>query len=443
MAADSTWAAVDLAAVLANEDGLESPPSVLTRIDGECLLYAGKIHWFAGEPEAAKGWLALMAASERIAAGEHVIWVDFEDEASTLVSRLGILGHTPEEIVERFHYLRPDEPLTDAGRDEVEQILEDFQPSLGVIDGMTDALAIEGIDLRDNTEVATWMRGLPMMFRDRGMPVVITDHVIKDSESRGRWSIGAQHKLAKTDVQYHLKVEDPLGRDLVGRVLIRVEKDRPGHLRSMASGKTVAELIADARVEGEMRLSLQPVDSEKSADEWRPTRTMEKVSRAAEAEPGLSLRKLRADVGGKATYVDRAIAVLVREEFMEVRPRGQTQCHYAIRAYREAEDPNRVPNRVPTVSPDPLGEHSGDRVPVSPPIGDTGHGPGDTVSQNRGTHPPSDTPSFIAGVEEADTPEESGENDHHRLTEEEYVARSGAKSANATKPDMFGGEPPT
>ena len=81
--ARTSWVPVDLAAVLANEDGLESPPSVLARIDGGCLLYAGKIHWFAGEPEAAKGWLALMAASELIKAGKHVLWVDFEDEAST------------------------------------------------------------------------------------------------------------------------------------------------------------------------------------------------------------------------------------------------------------------------------------------------------------------------------------------------------------------------
>ena len=291
-----------------------------------------------------------------------------------------------------------------------------------MIDGMTDALAIEGIDLRDNTEVANWMRGLPMKLRDRGMAVVITDHVIKDSEARGRWSIGAQHKLAKTDVQYHLKVEEPLGRGLTGRVLIRVEKDRPGHLRSMATGKTVAELLADASVEGEMRLSLQPVASE-DAGTFRPTGYMEKVSRAAEADPGLSLRKMRAAVGGKGTYVDQAIEVLVREDWMEVRPQGQAQCHYVVRAYREAEDSNRVPNRVPTVSPEPPGDHSGDRVPVSPPIGDTGHGHGGTVSRNQGTHPGSDTPSFGAGVEEPDTPGQSSRDGFHRLTEEEYAER--------------------
>jgi hypothetical protein len=399
----SSWAPVDLAAVLANQDGLESPPAILARNDGEFLLYRGKVHWFAGEPETAKGWLAAAATSEEIRAGEHVLWADFEDEASTLVSRLGVLGHPPEEIVERFHYLRPDEPMTDAGRGELEQVLEEFRPSLGVIDGMTDALALEGIDLRDNTEVATWMRGLPMMLRDRGMAVVICDHVIKDSESRGRWSIGAQHKLAKTDVQYRLKVEEPLGRGLVGRVLIRVEKDRPGHLRAMANGKTVAELIADASVEGKMRLSLQPVDAEDTGA-FRPTGYMEKVSRTCEAEPGLSLRKVRAAVGGKATYVDQAIEVLVHEEYLEVRPQGQAQCHYVIRAYREAEDSNRVPDRVPTVSPEPLGEHSGDRVPVSPPIGDTGHGPGDTVSQERVPNLESLSVHLTAGVDGNDRP---------------------------------------
>lgn len=440
----STWAPVDLAPVLENRDALEPPPSVLARNDGSCLLYAGKIHWLAGEPEAAKGWTALLAAKEQIEAGEHVVWADFEDEARTVVGRALSLGIEPGAIEERFHYLRPDEPLSDAGRTEVQRVLE-FQPTLGVIDGMTDALALHGIDLRDNTEVATWMRGLPTTLRDRGLAVVIIDHVTKDSESRGRWSIGAQHKLAKTDVQYHLKVEQPLGIGLVGRVLIRVEKDRPGHLRTIANGKTVAELVAASGADGQMRLTLQPVDSD-DAGAFRPTIYMEKVSRAAEEEPGLSLRKLRAAVGGKATYVDQATEHLVREDYLEVRPQGQAQCHYSIRPYRESEDTNRVPDRVPTVSQGALGEHSPNRVPVSPRIGDTGHGEGDAVSQDRGTHPPSDTPSFIAAVEEADTPAESSENDHHRLTEEEYVARfreRQAREGERDQTDMFGGEPPT
>ena len=428
----STWAPVDLAPVLENRDTLEPPPSILARNDGACLLYAGKIHWFAGEPEAAKGWLALAAAAERIRDGEHVLWADFEDEARTPVGRLLVLELDPAAIVERFHYLRPDEPLTDAGLAEVERVLEEHRPSLGVIDGMTDALALHGIDLRDNTEVATWMRGLPMILRDRGMAVVIIDHVTKDSESRGRWSIGAQHKLAKTDVQYHLKVDQPLGIGLVGRVLVRVEKDRPGHIRAMANGKTVAELVAVSGADGQMELTLRPVDDSGAAG-FRPTGYMEKVSRAVEAEPGLNIRQVREAVPGGNEYIDRALDLLVHEEWTERRKEGSARCHYVLRPYREDADPDRAGNRAGTVPNEPLSEHSTDRADVPPPIGGTGHGRGNTVPTNHAGNPPSST----AGVRNV-----GPEDGHHHLTEDEYVERF-RKRQTRGQTDLLGGEPPT
>jgi hypothetical protein len=246
---------------------------MLTRADGEQLLYAGKIHSVAGEPESGKGWFALRCLDERLAAGEHVLYIDFEDEAHTVVGRLLALGVDPERIRSHFHYVRPDEPLSDAGRAEIERVLIERKPTLAVIDGLTDALAIHGVDLRDNTEVANWMRALPCTLRDGGAAVVINDHVVKDSDSRGRWAIGAQHKLAKVDVSYHLRVQEPLGRGLTGRVLIRVEKDRPGHVRQLAAGRTVAELVAVGDERGTMAITLEVVDDDEDDGAGAPPGT--------------------------------------------------------------------------------------------------------------------------------------------------------------------------
>jgi hypothetical protein len=416
---NSTWTPVDLAPIIAGKDDLERPPLMLTRSDGECLLYAGKIHWFAGEPESGKGWLALAAAAERIALGEHVLYIDFEDEATTVVSRLLSLGLEGEAVSKFFHYVRPDEPMTEANRAELEQVLDTLQPTLGVIDGMTDALALHGIDLRDNTEVANWMRGLPMMLRNRGMAVVINDHLTKDSESRGRWSIGAQHKLAKTDVQYQLKLEEPLGRGLVGRILVRVEKDRPGHVRRLANGKTVAEVVATADADGGMKIAIQRVADQDQGTTWRPTIYMEKVSRAVEAEPGLNIRQVREAVPGGNEYIDRALDLLVREEWMERRKQGAAQCHYVLQAYREDTDPDRAGNRAETVPNEPLGEHSPNRADVPGGIPRHGTRGGDTVPNNRAGNPL----SFTAGVEGAETPAEASKDGFHRLTEDEYAER--------------------
>ena len=85
-------------------------------------------------------------------------------------------------------------------------------------------------------------------------------------------------------------------------------------------------------------LELQPVEDQDQGT-FRPTGYMEKVSRACEAEPGLNIRKVREAVPGGNEYIDRALEVLVREEWMEMRKEGAAQCHYVLRAYREDGGP--------------------------------------------------------------------------------------------------------
>ena len=332
----STWMPVDIAPILAGNGSLEPAPTMLARADGRHLIYRAKVHSYNGEPECGKGWLSLLACAERLDAGEHVAYIDFEDEAAVAITRLRALGVSDDTIGERFHYIRPDEPLDDAGRREIERLLE-YPIALVVIDGLTDALALHGIDLRDNTEVAKWMADLPGWLKRRGVAVILTDHVTKDTESRGRYGIGAQHKLAKVDVAYSLRVKEPLGRGLEGRVLIRVTKDRPGHVRSLAKNKVVAEMIATSLPDGMMDLGLE-APSEEESGPFRPTAYMRKLSRAIEDSPGLGVRALRAAVGGKAEYADLGRELLVAEGYVEERKEGTAKRHYPLRPFASDED---------------------------------------------------------------------------------------------------------
>jgi KaiC/GvpD/RAD55 family RecA-like ATPase len=154
------------------------PPSILEREDGTCLLYRGKLHSLYGEPEAGKGWVALKAATDQLAAGEHVVYIDFEDDAETAVERLRALGAKPKAIRDRIRYLRSDEPLSEAGKADLEAALEPA-PSLVVLDGMTEALALEGLDLNSNADVAQWIVGLPRCIAvESAAAVLIIDHVV-------------------------------------------------------------------------------------------------------------------------------------------------------------------------------------------------------------------------------------------------------------------------
>ena len=141
--ATTTWAAVNLAAVLAGER-IEAPPSMLARTDGRRLIYPARVHGIHAEPEALKSWLALLACKECLNAGLRVGYIDFEDSAASIVARLLAMGVDRDLIAERFVYVRPDEPLTGRAVDDLDTELEPGL-SLVIIDGVTEAFSRQGL----------------------------------------------------------------------------------------------------------------------------------------------------------------------------------------------------------------------------------------------------------------------------------------------------------
>lgn len=233
----AAWEFTDLGPILAGVTG-DEPPSMLRRSDDQGLMYRGKVHNLAGEPEAAKGWLAMYASAEQLSMGSHVVYCDFEDTASTAVARLRALGVSGDVLGERFHYAAPEIPPGD----EIPVRLPEGT-SLVVLDGLTEALTLMGLKLIDNTDVAQFLSTVARPIAAAGPAVLMLDHVVKDREARGRGAIGAQHKLAGIDVGFTLDIVRPFGRGLDGLSRLIVTKDRPGFIRAAsASRKFAAEV---------------------------------------------------------------------------------------------------------------------------------------------------------------------------------------------------------
>jgi hypothetical protein len=218
---------------------------MLLRSDGRALFYPGKVHALQGEPESGKTWVALHLAAERLGRGETVLYIDFEDTAASVVGRLQALGVDPDAIRARFRYLRPEEPLSEQGKRDLDAAADGA--SLAVIDGITEAMTLHGWDLRDNTDIAKWLALLPRRLARNGTAVAEIDHVVKDKDGRGRWALGGQHKLAGVDCAYGVHVIAPLGRGREGRLKITVEKDRAGHVRGFATEGRVADVTLPVR----------------------------------------------------------------------------------------------------------------------------------------------------------------------------------------------------
>lgn len=267
----TSWCPRDLTAVSAGED--VEPPELLHRSDGVALIYRAAVNYVQGPPEALKSMLAKLGVVEVVAELGRVLYVDFEDNERTLMARLVALGLDPAQVAAQVTYIRPDEALMVRDRPtpglvDLERVLDAATYDLAVVDGVTEAMTVEGLSLLDNADVAAWMRRLPKRLADRGAAVICIDHVVKSGDERGRYALGAQHKLAAvTGAAYSLRVLKPLARatgstEVTGAVMVDVVKDRPGHVRAAALGSTIAVLNATSWPDGALELSLEPPGGE-------------------------------------------------------------------------------------------------------------------------------------------------------------------------------------
>jgi hypothetical protein len=302
----SSWAEVDLAETVAGliDGSLRPPePTICRRSDASCLFYAGRINSVFGDSTAGKTWLALEASRQEIETGHHVVFLDLEDSAVLTVDRLLCLGTDAQEVIERFHYVNPEEPFGMFAQDRLRATLDDHDPTLVVIDSTGESMAIDGVKTNLDEDVARWNRRLPRWIARRGAGVVLLDHVPKDPANRAGPSGSHRKRDMVTGSSFLIEAVREFGRDELGVAKLTTAKDRCGfHVR----GRLAATFTLDACPEV-YTVELEAPQPTEDGAEFVPTVLMEKVSRYLELRPdGASKRDLRGL--GKHSYVDLAIA---------------------------------------------------------------------------------------------------------------------------------------
>lgn len=350
----AAWAPVQLGTYL---DGTHQPatPTLMPRSDGVNLLYPGLVHSFHGESESGKSLVLQFETIRLITAGQDVLYVDFESDAASVAERLSAFGANPRDVVEHLHYINPDTPPNATAAElEAWQRMLARSYTLAVIDGVTDSLGVFGMSTKDNDDIARWQRILPKQIaRSTGAAVAVIDHVVKDTEARGRFAIGGQAKMAGlTGAGYTVEIIQPLGRGLRGVISLRVGKDRPGHVRGQAgqfrkSDRTqeAARVIVDSTGESPAVTIEPPASTPDTAGEARPFRLtgmMEKVSLFLESCGGVgqSGKAVEDGIIGRSAHVRNALSTLIREGYVVTSngPRGAVM-HSLVGTYRQADDP--------------------------------------------------------------------------------------------------------
>ena len=244
----SSWKPIELKDYY---DGLFQAPvaTILNRSDGAGLIYQGRVHSIYGESESGKSWIAQIATAELLKSDKKVIYIDFESDALDIVNRLKSLGVTRANLLQYFTYIRPDGPR-DVDDPYWQEILAPDSATLVVIDGVTESLTMWGGETKDNDAITRWMRIFPRTVATAsGAAVVLIDHITKNAETRGRFAIGGQAKLATIDgAAFLVEPIEVLAPGKMGSLTVRVTKDRPGFVRKSAGMYRKSDRTQEAAV---------------------------------------------------------------------------------------------------------------------------------------------------------------------------------------------------
>jgi hypothetical protein len=312
----TSWAPVDLGALIAG--GLHQPETrYLSRQDGVCLLYPGRIHSFVGSSEHGKSLAAYMTCAQELLAGNGVVYVDFEGEGADFARWLLNLGVPADVITSKARYVRPSDPLDNTAKLALRHAVLEVEPTIAVFDGVTEAMMLHDLDDRVGTQVAEFMRMFAKRFEKVGIAVILIDHVPHD----GNRATGSQHKnSAVTGASYLFVRTAPLVPGRHGKVEVSILKDRPGTVRTAASGGkkvgTLHVMPSPERPEG-VEMYLEPptgllIDLSRGASSG----AMERVSRYVEDHAGISRTSAYKSAGGDWDDNKDALDVLVEEGYL-------------------------------------------------------------------------------------------------------------------------------
>ncbi len=193
------------------------------------VLYAGSVHGIYSAGGKGKTFFALWLMKQVIEQDRPVMLLDQENGVRIVSERLRALGVDAEHARRNlFYYPFPSMPLSGEASAEFEEMLDKVKPALVVFDSWINFLASAGLDENSSVDIALWADLYSQKCRQRGMAVLLLDHIPKD----GNTARGSGRKLDYVDVMWELTKPQDFDRETVGRIDLRLKKDREGWMPS-------------------------------------------------------------------------------------------------------------------------------------------------------------------------------------------------------------------
>ncbi len=189
------------------------------------VLYAGSVHGIYSAGGKGKTFFALWLIKQVIDQDRPVMLLDQENGVRIISERLRALGVSAEQARRNLHYYPfPSMPLEAGAAAEFEKLLDEVKPALVVFDSWINFLASAGLDENSSVDIAQWADAYSQKARQRGMAILLLDHIPKE----GNTARGSGRKLDYVDVMWELTKPQDFDRETVGRIDLRLKKDREG-----------------------------------------------------------------------------------------------------------------------------------------------------------------------------------------------------------------------
>ena len=327
----------DLSWLLTGQAPVIEPPQWVRRADGNAIFYTSRVNGIYGDPESAKTWLAQVGIVEALNAGKRATIIDVDHNGPALtVERLLLLGARPDQLAnpDRFRYYEPD----DGGELRATiRALSTWTPHVAVLDSIGEMLPMLQVKSVDNDEITLALRTIASPLAQAGACVITIDHSPKAAEARDSgYAIGGTAKKRAIDgALIHAETRLSPAPGQTGRIILRIEKDRPGRLRATCTDKYVGTFVIDSTQPNITTTRIERDTPITEDGQFRPTKQMEAVSRFIEAHPGASKKEIEVGVHGGAPTIRAALAILLEEGHATATFDGRGYHHTSLTAYRE------------------------------------------------------------------------------------------------------------
>jgi hypothetical protein len=368
-------------------DDATIPPSL-----GHNLIYPGLRHVFSGPQESAKTLAAYVIGLNVIRTTHtQILLLDFEMGPRGAKRRWRDCGATDTELDNNILYLAPDTPAT------LERIwlLVALNPTLVIIDAAAGAFDNEELDDNKRSDAEKWRKLYVDPFFDNGIATIVLDHVVKDKESRSKYTIGSERKTGGGEVHIGFDTIKPVKRGSTGIYKMTLHKDREGHHNR---GHFYDLHIASNPETHQLDCEFRPVEKQEGDAGWLPTIYMERVSAYLHQDgEARSRTHLEENVEGGTDYIRQAVEALKRLGYVTETKGARNsrlfthQRLFITSEWEKERDPATPPD--PASTP-PEAESRSTPPPRLPPYGGAGVDGRRTAAEKQSTPP--DDPEVLA-----------------------------------------------